>query len=216
MRKIVSEKDLNGYDIKKCFLDSRIFSYNETFCIFPALGCFVKGYILLATLEHEVSLYNCSEDIVNGVEKTIVVAKEAFKTNMNCGMVYCEHGTIDDFDLCPSSIDHFHIHFLPAKEPVWDKINAKYNFEYYHLNSLKELKEAVDKYIVSSYLLFGDFDGKIYLINCYNKNYHSQFLRKVMYEYYYGSTVERKWDWKEYAYYDNMIETIEIMGSLKI
>ena len=105
---------------------------------------------------------------------------------------------------------------MPIDKPIFEEINSKYGFEYYGINSLSEIKPLIAKHSITSYLLFGDYDGRIYLINCPPNKYPSQFLRKVMYEYYFGESDERKWDWKVDPCYDIMTATIETMGGLVI
>lgn len=203
-------------DVKKYFEDSRIFSYNNYLCVFPTLGCFVKGYILLSTIDHYISLCNCPDDIINKIEKAVPTIRTWYEVKMNCRSVFFEHGTVNDFELSSASVCHIHMHFLPVNEPIWESINSKYNFEYYVINSLADIKKIVYKYNISSYLLFGDYDDKIYLINCPQNQYPSQFLRKVMYEYYFGASSENKWDWKINPCYDIMTATIDTMDGLKI
>lgn len=203
-------------EVKRFFEDSRIFAENENFCLFPTVGCFVKGYTLLATKEHYISLYNCPDDIVLDVKKTVGIISDQFKERFNSDMIFFEHGTVNDYNLSSASVCHFHMHFLPINESIWQKIKERYSFKYYEILDLTEVKSLVDKYKVDAYLLLGDIDKKIYLIDCTNEDFPSQFLRKVLYEYYYGKTEDEKWNWKRFPFYEIMEETLQAMDGMKL
>ena len=202
--------------IKEYFKDSRIFAQNEYLCVFPTVGCFIKGYILLATKDHYLSLFNCTDKIINEVSIAIKKIELYYKKNFNKGMVYFEHGTVDDYNLSPASVCHLHIHIMPVNKTIWSYINEKYNFKYYEIVNLSEIKSIVNVYRVTSYILFGDYDGKLYLIDCSKQRFPSQFFRKVMYEFYYGSSEHYEWDWKKYPYYNLMTETLNVFNGMKI
>jgi hypothetical protein len=196
--------------------DSRIVAFNDDLCVFPGVGCYVNGYLLLSTVEHYLSLCNCPDEIVKKIDGAIPQIRALYGERLGCGSVFFEHGTVADFEISPASINHFHMHFMPVNEPIWDKINAQYDFEYYPLRSIAEVKDVVAEKRISSYLLFGDYDGKIYMINSPPDRYHSQFLRRVMYEHYYGEREENYWNWKLYPYSESMKETFEIMKGFKL
>lgn len=202
-------------EIKKYFTDSRIFAKNNELCLFPTIGCFIKGYILLSTIQHYISLYNCPDETVFKINNTIKIIRNAFKIKMGTGMVFFEHGTVDDYSLSSASVSHFHMHFLPAHETIWDQINKKFNFSYHKLDNISDVKTIVNQFGIKSYLLFGDFNGDKYLIDCTKENFPSQFLRKVTYEYYYGEG-DNKWNWREFPFYETMMETIEVFTGIEI
>ena len=102
----------NNLQIKKYFQDSRIFAYDDYICIFPAVGCFVKGYILISTFNHYLSLYDCSNEVIKDIERTVNIIKNTFLTELNSGTAFFEHGTISNYGLSSASIYHFHMHFF--------------------------------------------------------------------------------------------------------
>ena len=202
--------------VGESYADSRIVAFNKELCVFPGVGCYKVGYLLLSTVEHYLSLCNCDGETVTRIESAIPHIRALYEQRLGCGSVFFEHGTVADFELSPASIDHFHMHFMPVSEPIWDKMNARYSFEYFPLDSIRDVKNTVEENGITSYLLFGDYDGKIYLINSPPGRYHSQFLRRVLYEYYYGECEEIYWDWKIHPYSERMEETFNLMKGLKI
>ena len=206
----------NSPNIKDYFEDSRIFAHNECLCVFPTVGCFIKGYILLATIEHYVSLYNCPDIVVSKIKNAIDIIRNNFVQKFNSGMVFFEHGTVNNYNLSPASVCHFHMHFLPINRSIWNDINKKYSFKYYRISNLSDVKDLINEHKIIAYLLFGDYDKQLYLIDCSKEDFPSQFLRKVMYEYYYGDATDDEWNWKIFPYYDIMVETMNILGGMKI
>lgn len=203
-------------NIKDFFEDSRIFACNESLCVFPTVGCFVKGYILLATIKHYISLYNCPDDVVAEIGQTIKIIRSNIEEKFNSGMVFFEHGTVENYNLSPASVCHFHMHFMPVNESIWNDINNKYHFKYYRISDLSNVKELVNKNKIIAYLLFGDYDHQMYLIDCSEETFPSQFFRKVMYEYYYGDAPQNEWDWKQFPCYDLMAETMNMLCGMEI
>ena len=203
-------------DIKDYFEDSRIFAQNECLCVFPTVGCFIKGYILLATKEHYISLYNCPDIVVSKIKDAIDIICNNFTQKLNTGMVFFEHGTVNNFNLSPASVCHFHMHFLPINRSIWNDINERHNFKYYKISDLSDVKYLIDEHEIIAYLLFGDYDKQLYLIDCSKEEFPSQFLRKVMYEYYYGDSTYDEWDWKKFPYYDMMVKTMHSLGGMEI
>ena len=184
-------------------------------CLFPTVGCFVEGYLLLASVEHLVSLYDCSVEMLSKIKLLIPKLRDAYREKADTGMIFFEHGTVNDPTLSSVSVSHFHIHFLPVRDSIWKRINTKYDFKYYELSDLSELHETIKKNKIDVYLLLGDADGKIYLIDSGGKNYQSQFLRRVLFEYYYGDDAE-KWNWRKHPYYDKMLATKKMFGDIKL
>lgn len=202
--------------LKDYFLDSRIITGNTSLCIFPTVGCFVKGYVLLSTIDHYSSLYNCPDKVLSEVEEAIAVLKNTFYRRLNSGLIFFEHGTVKDYDLSSASVCHFHMHFLPTHGPIWDVIRLKYGLECMSIPTIMDIKNFINKHNISSYLLFGDYDSKIYLIDCTRKNYPSQFFRQVMYEYYYGSAHNNEWNWRIFPYYEFMVDTADALKDMEL
>ncbi len=208
--------ELSGLEsVRSFFEDSRVFAYNERLCMFPTVGCFKLGYILLVTTKHYISLYKCPAERIIDVSEAVKMMRGEFARRLKCDMVLFEHGTIDDKSLSSASVSHFHMHLLPFEGKLWDKINKKYGFDYIVLDSLCDIKRAVEENGIKAYILFGDTDGKLYLIDCTHHPYPSQFMRKVMYEEYFPNAPE-EWDWKSFPFYDNMKETIRLFDGVSL
>lgn len=194
---------------------SRFIYQDEDLILYPTVGSFIEGYVLLSSKEHYYSLYDCSDKIIKEIDKIIKPIKEYYKNNLHSDVIFFEHGTVDDSSLSSSSITHFHIHFLPVKERLWNKINNEYHFDYYVINSIMDIKNLIKENKIKSYILFNDIDDKCYVIDCSSKQYPSQFLRKVLYKYYYNLD-DDCWNWRIYPYYDNMLRTIDLFKDFNL
>ena len=135
---------------------SRFIYQDEDLILYPTIGSFIEGYVLLSSKEHYYSLYDCSDRIVNKINKIIKPIRDYYENNLHSDVIFFEHGTVDDSSLSSSSITHFHIHFLPVKERLWDKINNEYHFDYYVIDSIMDIKELIKEKSIKSYLLFNE------------------------------------------------------------
>lgn len=206
----------NKTEYSSFFEKSRVIAEKGTVLIMPTLGCFIKGYILLTTYDHYNSLYECPDSVISDITKVSNTISRVFLNKLDKGMVFFEHGTIKDFEHSAASINHFHLHFLPINESIWSKIRDKYQFDYYSIKSLYDVKNVVNENMINSYMLLSDIDRNIYLVDCNKSEYHSQFLRRVFYEYYYGEDTEQKWNWQKYPYYKIMRETYDMFKGITI
>lgn len=196
-------------------LSSRILAKNDTLFLIPALGCFIKGYVLLSTLEHYVSLVNCPDPIVTQVDHTIRALRRAFKQRLKTSMIFFEHGTVDDSGLSAASVLHFHMHFLPAIEAFWEKAAEMHDFQLQEVDGIPCVKEFITSHKISAYFLLGDVDQKLYVVDCSRKRYPSQFLRKITYEFYCDAS-DKNWDWRREPFYELMGQTKDAFLGIKL
>lgn len=152
------------HQINKNFPNGRFFLKTKHWVLTPTVGCYLEGYTLAISKSHVLSLSNSSLNSQKEFSKLLTFMRNAFNELYKSKLVYFEHGTIKSkCDAC--SVEHAHIHFLPADTPQWNIFFSKYNPDYYLIKDLSQLKNTVKRYKMSSYLLFGDTDGKIYLID---------------------------------------------------
>lgn len=200
----------------KCeILSSRILARNDALFLIPALGCFVKGYVLLSTVEHYISLVNCPDPIVTQIDRAIRVLHHTFKERLKTDMILFEHGTVDDSGLSAASVLHFHMHFLPATEAFWEKIAETYDFQLQEVEGIPYVKKFISAHKISAYFLLGDVDQKLYIVDCSNKKYPSQFLRRATYEFY-CDVSDGNWDWRKEPFYELMLQTKDVFTGIKL
>lgn len=189
--------------LKERFGNSRTIFQSDSWYVIPSLGGFVNGYLLAVNKNHYRSLYECPVnqqfELVNIINET----KAVFENSYDMNLLFFEHGNISK-KTSTNSIDHIHIHLLPFKHSFWGEMNKMYNFDFYKIDSIECINYMIEKNNIASYILFGDTDDKIYLIDTTNKDYPSQFLRIVLSEY---LKMDKSWNWKNHYFVDKMYET---------
>lgn len=195
---------------------ARILAKNDGLFLMPTLGCFVKGYLLLSTVNHYVSLVACPDGIVGQVEHALERLRGHFRERMGSGMLFFEHGTVSDQTLSSASIFHFHIHLLPVNENLWERVGAQCRFRMLEIDSLARVRDIVRERGISAYFLLGDWDGRMYLADCSDTGFHSQFLREVLYGYYFGGSGSEAWNWRKAPFYEQMRQTKKLFSGVTL
>lgn len=195
---------------------SRILAKNDALFVMPTLGCFVRGYLLLSTVDHYVSLASCPDDVVERVGGALDRLRGQFRERLGSGMLFFEHGTVSDRALSSASIFHFHLHLLPVNENLWERAGARCGFELLEIRSLGSVKPLVEERNMSAYFLLGDWDGRMYLADCSDGGFHSQFLREVLYAYYFGESEGEIWNWRKAPFFEQARQTKALFSGITL
>lgn len=184
----------------------RVAFRNEKWLFLPTAGCYVEGYLLAVNESHYASFYQCPYEDKIGLIYFFSELNKMYRDIYKSRFIYFEHGAVKNEYKSTCCIDHVHLHFGPFNKPIWQEVISTYKAKYYTLNSLLELNELIDSKGIASYLLFGDADGEIYLIDSTSDIFPSQFFRMLLYNYFYIDN-NVKWDWRKYFFIDNMYNT---------
>lgn len=201
-----NEKNLYWDVAKKCNLpQNRIIYEGENWVIMPTIGAIVPGYVLIVSKKHHVSLLNCDKHEVMELEKLIKHTRKVLESVYKLPCIAFEHGGSCNTGNKFSCVDHCHIHVLPLKEDIFNKIdNSK--FQIISVKSLTSLMDRKEQH--SAYLLYQNQEEQFFVL--YSDTSISQYFRQLIAL---SEGVPEKWNWRHYYFSENMKQTIEEMSS---
>lgn len=190
-------------DSNEKFEHSRILTETDHWVVIPTLGSFIEGYILIINKHHYRSLYDCplnqKNELLNLMKSIEILFEKVYGKNN----IFFEHGTISG-PVSTNSVEHVHIHMLPFNNILWPQIQYKYNFNFFETNTIVDIDSIIVKQKLNSYILFGDTNNQVYLIDSTHNNYPPQFMRRILSDYFCKA---EQWNWKEHYFIDNMLKT---------
>lgn len=181
----------------------RVVLETKNFVVFPTLGCFQIGYLLVMPKQHFLCFGELDSEMLTELDwilqKITIYVRE--KSGDEC--IIFEHGTRDLGKLSSTSIMHAHIHVIPMKKSLVPYLPA--HCELRKIKGFPDLAKETD-----NYLYLKDFDGTNYIVE--NDNYPSQFFRAVTCE---SLGMPECWNWEEHPFKDKMLTTLDYYKELK-
>ena len=183
-------------------LGRRILYEDEDFCVFPGLGAFVKGYLLICSKAHVPSFAYLDEERIRRFQlvlsKTVGALTEAYRVPW-----LFEHGATYSRGRAGGCTEHAHVHLLPASANL-DKV-VQEKFQSVALSDWTELSKWKD----SPYLLVQTPTGDL-LVSAVSENLPSQYLRRVA-----ADAVGRseEWNWAVSFGEENILSTLNRLTS---
>lgn len=206
---IINGNNLFTRYLADIFDQSRFFFDNFIWNFMPTIGCFIEGYILAVNKLHYSSLYHCPLEDKGNLINEFDLIKRIYSDVFKSKFIFFEHGIVKENYQTACCVDHVHIHFIPFPKVLWDTMLSAYKFKYFPLSNLYDVDKVINDNDISSYLLFGDIDENIYLIDASKNIYPSQFFRMIVFRYYYPEK-ENGWDWRKDQYIGNMFKTYNL------
>lgn len=173
----------------------KIITQSEHFIVIHDICPIVPGHALLIAREHKLSMAQIPCD---WYEELAIIKQEAvFNLSKRYrDKPFCfEHGAAVGHVASGISIEHAHLHLIPAKPEIvlhiedWVQAYIPGTVELRPVNITQVLSK-----VISSYLYYEDSKGDGFLL-CPDKPIPDQFIRRVVANSYGLS----KWDWKEIA-----------------
>ncbi len=174
----------------------------ENFVVFPTVGCFVIGYLLIMPKQHFLSFGDLDAMMIeelNGIVKRI---SKFNKQNYGKECIIFEHGTKDLTKLTSTSIMHAHIHIIPFENNIIKFLPN--GCELKKIGGFEDLKYEQD-----NYLYIRDIYKNDYIVK--NAGYPSQFFRKVACE---CIGIPDCWEWQKYDFKENMEKTLNYYNKI--
>lgn len=167
------------------------------FMVFPTLGCFVEGYLLICPKQHVSSIANLSTGSFTGLAqlasrvKEIVAAAYGEPIVFEHGMSGC--GRID----AGGCIEHAHLHVVPGTIDI-EKLLAEYSRP-------EEIPwSSVAQFAGTSYILGQSYGGKTW-VSAVRDVLPSQYMRRLVAR---ELGVFEFWDWRDYPEFDKIDATL--------
>jgi diadenosine tetraphosphate (Ap4A) HIT family hydrolase/SAM-dependent methyltransferase len=181
-------------------IKSRFILSTKNFTVFPALGAFVPGYVLIIPKKHVYNLGQIPNEDFGEFEK---IVNDISAKISNCFMqdtILFEHGAISTCERGGACIDHAHLHICPTVYDVRDEIERRAHSKYF-LGTFLELKKW--QKISKPYLFYQGLDGQktVYI---FYEDIPSQYVRRLLTH---KLNIPDEWDYLIYPHFDNILLT---------
>jgi diadenosine tetraphosphate (Ap4A) HIT family hydrolase len=174
--------------------------------IWPTIGAIVPGYVMIISKRHHLSLRDCDKEEILELEKLLKYTRKILRDIYRYPCIAFEHGSGCNIGIKSSCIEHCHLHVLPLKEDVYNRINLK-KFEIESIKSLHELsKGGVQS---PSYLLYENHKEEFFVMHA--DVYVSQYFRQLIAI---SEGVPEKWDWRHNYFIENIERTIKEVSEI--
>lgn len=185
-------------------LENAILWRDTDLFLLPAPGCFVTGYLILATINHFLSFASLDNHVLGKVD-TIWASIRDQTEHLGLGnYVLFEHGS-GAHSRGSACVEHAHLHMVPCRRP-------------------RELIEALQKFFSSEAInhvsdLGNVYDGQPYIVIAFNSEVVffrtpvviSQLSRRIVANQW---GLGDQWNWREYPQRDNFFSTLELFQRL--
>lgn len=194
------ENNLYWEVAEKCNLpQNRIVYEGKYWVIWPTIGALVPGYVLIVSKKHHLSLMDCAREEVTELELLLRQTRRILESIYQYPCIAFEHGSGCGMGDKPSCIDHCHIHVLPLKEDIYNRID-KTKFRIHQIESLNRLFKGKQH---ASYLLYQNHEEQLFIM--YADIYISQYFRQLIAL---SEGVPEKWNWRHNFCEENICKTL--------
>jgi inosine/xanthosine triphosphate pyrophosphatase family protein len=170
-------------------LPSRLIHATEHFLVFPPLGQFVEGGLLITTREHRFSMAHLPDAYYEALERLMAETAEVLLAHYGCRPLFFEHAPIAPGDKGTCCVDHAHLNIFPVRVDVHSRLIKK--FPHFAIGGMCQLKALANR-------------GQAYLFLQTNVSTRfvydaglvpSQYIRRII-------TAElgmpERWHWRDY------------------
>lgn len=184
-------------------IKKRILFESDNFIIFPTLGQFTEGYLLIASKTHYRSSAFLPKNIFEELE-TLTRETRKILHDKYGPIILFEHGSLNAIQSGGCCIDHFHFHILPFNGDISSHLN---DFPKKQIYYLKEIKNQVDTSL--AYLFYENNYSQKFIYNV--GVIPSQYLRKIISQEIGKSGL---WDWRIHPEIENLKNTYSNLKNL--
>jgi len=168
----------------------RVAIESENFAVIPSIGPLVPGHTLLCPKLHVKNMACLQAECTGDYQ----VFKERLISTLEClfdAPVHCfEHGSAGNSSRIICSVDHAHLHLLPARVDVWESLHEQ--FHWVSISpSLDELRATT---LEREYLYYESPNREAFVTFSESGEFESQYMRRLFAKAL-GRTQE--WNWRE-------------------
>lgn len=182
--------------------ENKIIYMNNNFFVMPALGGFLKGYLLIVPKIHVFSIANLTKELRSDFLKVLSDIKYILNLTYNTSdFLIWENGSNRySKNIAHDSITHATIHILPTSTVNSSIIKEKYNVPLVPISF-----DQINNYSNTSYLLLKSYNEGWEI--CSNPLFYipRQFIRQVLAERNY--IPNDQWNWKVNPLVDSLTKT---------
>lgn len=179
---------------------NRMIYESKNWVIWPTIGAIVPGYVLIVSKRHRISMMDCDKKEIVELESLLKETRRILESIYRMPCIMFEHGGVCGISNKPSCIDHCHLHVLPIREDIYDKIDVD-KFKIIEFKSLNEFYKRIKH--SGSYLLYQNHKEQFCIM--YANTYISQYFRQLIAL---SEGLPEKWNWRYNYFVENINKTI--------
>ena len=188
--------ELLGHEIP-----SRVVHSTPHFLLFPPLGQFIEGGLLIVTREHRISMAHLPAGDFDELERLTAETAALLRERYGCRPVFFEHASSSAGEKGTCCVDHAHWNVFPASVDVHRHLEK---FPHARIGALGELGQ---RFRDKAYLFLQTNEGDRFVYDA--GVVPSQYVRKII-------TAElgmpERWHWREYLGLDELKRTVAALA----
>ncbi len=188
-------------------LRSRLVHASEHFLVFPPLGEFVEGGLLITTREHLFSMGHLPDDYYDELERLMSETAELLLAHYGCRPLFFEHAPVAPGNKGTCCVDHAHLNVFPVRVDVHERLIKK--FPHLSIGGMCQLKALAKR--KEAYLFLQTNAGTRFAYDAGLAP--SQYIRRII-------TAElgmpERWHWRDYLGLDELERTYAKLTGWKI
>jgi len=190
-------RDAVGHEVP-----SRIVHRTEHFAVFPPLGEFVEGGLLLVTREHLFSMADLPAPYYDELEGLMAETADLLEERYGCRPVFFEHAPVAPGEKGTCCVDHAHLNVFPVGVNVHEHLRE---FPHASIGRMAELAALKDGR--QGYLFLQGNDGRRFAYQA--GIVPSQYVRRIITA---QLGMPERWHWREYLGIDELKRTIRTLA----
>ena len=181
---------------------SRVVHETERFMVFPPLGQFIEGGLLLATREHHIAMSVLPDDYYAELDSLMAEICDLLAKHYGCRPLLFEHAPAAPGDKGTCCVDHAHLNVFPARVDVHAHLRK---FPHAEIGPMSDL--SAPQFRNQPYLFLQTNEGRRFVYNA--GIVPSQYVRRIV-------TTElgmpERWHWREYLGLDELKRTFAALS----
>ena len=194
---------------------SNVLHETENFFVVPTIGQIgIEGYVLICSKAHRSGLGDVPPSQHEELEKLLLLTRSVISSVYDVEAVVFEHGPRTTCQMGGASVDHAHLHVVPAPVDLMGTILPLLQRElgvgrFFRVERTEGFHRIREVFMgqKTSYLLFEGADRKRFIVEV-NFPIPSQYLRQIIA----SELGSPEWDWRRFPHDDSFARSI---GRLK-
>ncbi len=182
-------------------IPSRIIHQTPHFTVFPPLGQFIEGGLLLATREHIFSMSELNEQQYDDLERLMAETADLLEKRYGCCPLFFEHAPLTAEEKGTCCVNHAHLNVFPANVDVHEQLRK---FPHEQIGQMREMADMPGRH--RGYLFLQDNQRRRFV-------YHvgivpSQYVRRIVTA---QLGMPERWHWRQYLGIDELKRTMQAL-----
>jgi len=187
-------------------LPSRVVHRTEHFVVFPPLGQFIEGGLLLATRDHRISMAALPDAYYADLDRLMAETCDLLAEHYGCRPLLFEHAPVAPGDKGTCCVDHAHLNVFPALVDVHAHLRT---FPHVEIGPMSDL--STPRFRDRPYLFLQTNEGRRFVYDA--GIVPSQYVRRIVTR---ELGMPERWHWREYLGLEELKRTFAVLSPWKL